>query len=45
LNSKILKASKIAKDIKKNKLKRAALTKKILVKRRVNKILNILRDQ
>src|SRR6266545_6355315 len=45
LNSKVLKALEIAKDIKRDKLKRAALAKKIMARRRVNKILDILRSQ
>ncbi len=39
----VLKASEIAKDIKRDKLKRAVLVKEIMVERRVNKILDILR--
>ena len=44
-NPKVLKVSEIVKDIKRNKLKRAALIKEIMVRRRVNKILDILRGQ
>jgi len=44
-NSKVLKASEIAKDIKRDKLKKAALAKKVIVERRINKILDILRGQ
>ncbi len=42
-NSKVLKASKIAEDIKRDKLKRAVLAKEIMARRRVNKILDVLR--
>src|SRR6266540_5545895 len=42
-NPKVLKASKIVKDIKRDKLKRAILTKEVMVKRKVNKILDVLR--
>ena len=45
LNPKVLKASEIAKDIKRDKLKRTALTKEVIAGRRVNKILDILRSQ
>ena len=45
LNSKVLKASEIAEDIKRDKLKRAALAKEVIARRRVNKILDILRGQ
>ncbi len=45
LNSKVLKALEIAKDIKRDKLKRAALAKEVMVKRRINKILDVLRGQ
>src|SRR6266540_4472785 len=45
LNPKVLKASKIAKDIKRDKLKRAALAKEVMAGRRVNKILDVLRGQ
>ena len=44
-NPKVLKASEIAKDIKRDKLKRAALTKEVMAERRVNKILDVLKDQ
>ena len=44
-NPKVLKASEIAEDIKRDKLKRAALAKEVMVRRRVNKILDVLRDQ
>ncbi len=43
LNPKVLKASEIAKNIKRDKLKRVALAKEIMVRRKVNKILDILR--
>ena len=45
LNFKILKALEIAKDIKRDKLKRVVLVKEIMTRRRVNKILDILRGQ
>ncbi len=45
LNPKVLKALKIAKDIKKDKLKRTTLTKEVMIRRRVNKILDVLRSQ
>jgi len=45
LNFKVLKVLEIAKDIKRDKLKRVALAKEVIVKRRVNKILDILRGQ
>src|SRR6266498_42824 len=45
LNSKVLKALEIAEDIKRDKLKRVALAKEVMARRRVNKILDILRDQ
>ena len=45
LNSKVLKASEIAKNIKKDKLKRAVLAKEVMTRRRVNKILDVLRGQ
>src|SRR6266498_4148066 len=45
LNPKVLKASEIAEDIKRDKLKRAVLAKEIIAGRRVNKILDILRGQ
>ncbi len=45
LNPKVLKVLEIAKDIKRDKLKRMALTKEVMVKRRINKILDVLRDQ
>ncbi len=45
MNPKVLKVSKIAKDIKRDKLKKAALVKEIMAERRVNKILDILRGQ
>ncbi len=44
-NPKVLKASEIAKDIKRDKLKRAALAKEVMAGRRVNKILDVLRGQ
>src|SRR6266498_4209945 len=44
-NPKVLKALKIAEDIKRDKLKRAALAKEVIVGRRVNKILDVLRGQ
>src|SRR6266496_2130157 len=44
-NPKVLKASEIAEDIKRDKLKRAALAKEVMAGRRVNKILDILRGQ
>ena len=44
-NLKVLKALEIAKDIKRDKLKKAALAKKVIVERRINKILDILRGQ
>src|SRR6266540_5427937 len=44
-NFKVLKASEIAEDIKRDKLKRAALVKKVMARRRVNKILDVLRGQ
>ena len=44
-NPKVLKASEIAEDIKRDKLKRAALAKKVMAGRRVNKILDVLRGQ
>src|SRR6266498_2848876 len=44
-NPKVLKASEIAKDIKRDKLKRAALAKEVMAERRVNKILDVLRGQ
>ncbi len=44
-NPKVLKTSEIAKDIKRDKLKRAALTKEVMAERRVNKILDVLRGQ
>ena len=44
-NSKVLKALEIAKDIKRDKLKRAVLAKEVMARRRVNKILDILRGQ
>ena len=43
-NPKVLKALEIAKDIKRDKLKRAALAKEVMAERRVNKILDVLRD-
>jgi len=45
LNLKVLKALEIAKDIKRDKLKRVILAKKFMAKRKVNKILNILKGQ
>ncbi len=45
LNPKVLKVLEIAKDIKRDKLKKAVLTKEIMAERRVNKILDVLRDQ
>ena len=45
MNPKVLKASEIIKDIKRNKLKRAVLAKKVMIRRKVNKILDILRGQ
>ena len=45
LNPKVLKASEIAKDIKRDKLKRVVLAKEVMARRRVNKILDILRGQ
>ncbi len=45
MNFKVLKVLEIAKDIKRDKLKRVALAKEVIVKRRVNKILDILRGQ
>jgi len=45
LNPKVLKASEIAEDIKRDKLKRAALVKEVMAERRVNKILDVLRGQ
>ncbi len=44
LNPKVLKASEIIKDIKRNKLKRAVLAKKVMIRRKVNKILDILKE-
>ncbi|SRR6266542_1609051 len=45
LNPKVLKALEIAEDIKRDKLKRAALIKEVMIERRVNKILDVLRGQ
>src|SRR6266542_5009216 len=44
-NPKVLKALEIAEDIKRDKLKRAALAKEVMAGRRVNKILDVLRGQ
>src|SRR6266540_4078587 len=44
-NPKVLKASKIAEDIKRDKLKRAALAKEDMARRKVNKILDVLKGQ
>ncbi len=45
MNPKVLKVLEIAKNIKRDKLKRAALAKEVMVRRRVNKIIDILRGQ
>src|SRR6266542_3812974 len=42
-NLKVLKASEIAKDIKRDKLKRTTLAKEVMVGKRVNKILDVLK--
>ncbi len=44
-NPKILKASEIAKDIKRDKLKRVVLAKEVMAEKRVNKILDVLKGQ
>src|SRR6266496_3908828 len=44
-NPKVLKASEIAEDIKRDKLKRTVLAKEVMAERRVNKILDVLKDQ
>ena len=44
-NPKVLKASEIAEDIKRDKLKRTALAKEVMAERRVNKILDVLKGQ
>ena len=45
LNPKVLKALKIAKDIKRDKLKRVVLAKEVMAEKRVNKILDVLKGQ
>ncbi len=45
LNSKVLKALEIIKDIKKDKLKRVILVKEVIAEKRVNKILDVLKGQ